>query len=364
MKIRTVFGVICGAAPLFLFGSALAQPSIFDTQGLFNHGESVTIVGDDFGIKSPAAPLRYDNFEDGTLGEFLPNQSEGGWYTINHVPGTFMKPTYSKDRQRVPGEMVVIQDYSNGRNSTIGLMGIDANKIYMSGWTYRDDYEGTAGLSENQKLWGNFGKQDSQPQARVDTYWGATGGGHIYTTDLDGSVTAADWSIKNPESQRFGRWFRLERYMHAGTGNGTDNSWVSAHDMGQVVDRIGEINGTFYSEGLGYDYWILGHYFARTDEAHLKVYYGELYVDNTLARVEIGNAAKFGDCTHREIQIPTAWNDDSLTFTANLGTFNSGEQVYLFVVDENDNPSAGFSITLGEGVPMVGPGQPGQPVKE
>ena len=363
MRIIKVFGVVLGLIPALLFGAAFAQPSINDTGGLFNHGESVTISGSNFGFKSPAAPMRYDNFENGTEGEFLPSQGDGGWYTINHVPGTFMKPTYSRDHQRVPGEMVVIQDYSNGRNSTIGLKGIDANKIYMSGWTYRDDYEGTAGLSDNQKMWGNFGKSGSQPQARVDTYWGSTGGGHIYTTDLDGSVSAADWSIKNPESQRFGRWFRLERYMHAGTGNGTDNSWVSAHDMGQKVDRIGEINGTFYSEGLGYDYWILGHYFSRNDGAHLKNYFGEIYLDNTLARIEIGDNSRFEDCTHREIQIPIAWEQGSITFSANLGTFESGEQVFLFVVDENNQASPGYSLTLGEGVPFQGPGQPGQPVK-
>jgi len=131
--------------------------------------------------------------------------------------------------------------------------------------------------------------------------------------------------------------------------------------MGKKADRFGEIRGDFYSQG-SYDYWKLGHYYRTSDGGDLKVYFGEIYVDNTLARVEIGNAPVFGDCTHREIQIPVSWDSNNITFTGNQGTFQDGEQVYLFVVNEFDVASAGFPVTLGDGSPIEGPGMPGQPV--
>ena len=69
----------------------------------------------------------------------------------------------------------------------------------------------------------------------------------------------------------------------------------------------------------------------------------DAYIDNTWARVEVGDAPVYGDCTHREIQVATSWFDDSITIDANPGGLRSGTR-YLFVIDENGNPSAGFPI--------------------
>jgi hypothetical protein len=79
----------------------------------------------------------------------------------------------------------------------------------------------------------------------------------------------------------------------------------------------------------------------------------DIYIDNTQARVMIGNNQNFSLCTHLEIQIPhTTWNDTAIQFTANLGSFNSTEQLYLFVVDENGNASEGFALAR-ESVPTI-----------
>ena len=64
-------------------------------------------------------------------------------------------------------------------------------------------------------------------------------------------------------------------------------------------------------------------------------------------RVEFGNASTYSDCTHREIQVPTAWSSDSLSITVNQGTFEDGENSFLFVVDADGNVSNGFPITIG-----------------
>jgi hypothetical protein len=76
-------------------------------------------------------------------------------------------------------------------------------------------------------------------------------------------------------------------------------------------------------------------------------YFSEVYIDNTLARVEIGNASTFAACTHREIQIPTKWSGTSVTVTVNRGSFAVGNTVYLYVVDASGvTNSNGYAMTI------------------
>jgi hypothetical protein len=63
----------------------------------------------------------------------------------------------------------------------------------------------------------------------------------------------------------------------------------------------------------------------------------DLYVDCTAARVEVGNAATWAACTHREIQPWTAWADGSVTVTVNHGTLPHGTQ-YLYAVKPDGTP--------------------------
>ncbi|NTW27232.1 MAG: hypothetical protein HGA36_02840 [Candidatus Moranbacteria bacterium] len=79
-----------------------------------------------------------------------------------------------------------------------------------------------------------------------------------------------------------------------------------------------------------------------------KIFTSDFYVDKTRARVEIGNASTFANCTHREIQIPqTTWNDGQLEIKVNQGSFADGATAYLYVVDEDGSVNAvGYPITF------------------
>ena len=93
----------------------------------------------------------------------------------------------------------------------------------------------------------------------------------------------------------------------------------------------------------------------------MKTYWGELYIDNTLARIEIGNNSDFESCTHREIQIPVSWEDGGISFKVNQGSFALGENLFLFVVDAANSASEGIPIEVGSQGAVNGPGQPGIP---
>lgn len=76
------------------------------------------------------------------------------------------------------------------------------------------------------------------------------------------------------------------------------------------------------------------------------VYFDDIYITPTFARIEIGNASTYAACTHREIQIPTAWTATSVTVTANTGSFTDAETVYLFVIDADGTASPGQLVTI------------------
>lgn len=74
--------------------------------------------------------------------------------------------------------------------------------------------------------------------------------------------------------------------------------------------------------------------------------YDDIYIDNTFQRVEIGDNAVYANCTHREIQPPTAWAGGAISATLNRGTFSPGDTAYVFVVDADNVPSTGYQITI------------------
>jgi hypothetical protein len=80
----------------------------------------------------------------------------------------------------------------------------------------------------------------------------------------------------------------------------------------------------------------------------LTTWMDDIYYDNTLSRVMVGNASTFNASNHLEMQIPSAWSSNSITFTVNQGAFQEGQNAYLYVVDENGTVNEnGYPITIG-----------------
>lgn len=66
------------------------------------------------------------------------------------------------------------------------------------------------------------------------------------------------------------------------------------------------------------------------------------------ARIEIGNAATYNGSTNMTVLTPTAWNNTAVTTIIHQGSFTSGQQAYLYVVDSTGAVNAnGYQITIG-----------------
>jgi hypothetical protein len=96
-------------------------------------------------------------------------------------------------------------------------------------------------------------------------------------------------------------------------------------------------------------FW-LGRYLGNYEgELSNTLYYDEVYLDDSWARVEIGNASTWSGCTHRETQIPSSWSSSSIAVTVNQGTFADSAGAYLYVTDDDGNVnSSGYSITFAD----------------
>ena len=80
-----------------------------------------------------------------------------------------------------------------------------------------------------------------------------------------------------------------------------------------------------------------------------KWHHDDIYIQRgTRARVEIGDQPVYANCTHREIQNPTAWSDDTISITLNHGSFSPSDKAYLFVIREDGSISQGFPVTLND----------------
>ena len=136
-------------------------------------------------------------------------------------------------------------------------------------------------------------------------------------------------------------WHRYEFWYSAGTGNKDGFAYV-------WIDGVLQDSCTGLSIDSGLAQMRIGHY--QQVGLNLDAYTDDVYIDKTRARVEVGNASTWSNCSHREIQIPSAWSVNSITFSFNQGSFNDGNTVYVYVVDANGNVNSnGYPIVIGGG---------------
>ncbi len=338
-----LFAVV--AAPSF------AAPVVAQVSGTMSDKTSVSISGSGFGTKSQAAPHKWDDFENGTAGAPL-----NGWY-LSSTLGDGYVASYSTTRVRAAGRKSAYQNFTNGNyNSVMALTDQSPGfkTIYISGWFYR---EIGGAPSRNVKTWGlrgGPGFSEYAPNIRMDQYPGQ-GSGQIATLeasngvcnspDQAGTVVKNDWGIGDnlfPNA-----WHRFEVWVDTDSAgsNGEYTIWVDG------VVRA-SVKGQIVAHDCAFPMVMLQNYYA-TDTGSptpwMRHYWDEVYIDRTRARIEIGNASTWAASTHREIQVPTAWSSNSITFKANQGSFSAGETAYLYVIDSAGVPSAGYPITIGSG---------------
>lgn len=134
------------------------------------------------------------------------------------------------------------------------------------------------------------------------------------------------------------------------------NEWVHLEyeiDTEEGVLRLHENGRLLGEENFSPDAVYQGKYsptlaLLGTNGKQLKMqesWISEVYMDSSLQRVVIGNAPKYQDVTHREIQRPTDWSANEIEIALYLGALSFSQDLYVYVFDRD-------GVANSDGVPL------------
>lgn len=329
--------VLLGVLLLMFPGAVWAAPSISSTSGTITHGSSVTISGSAFGSKGGTnanKPLIWADFESSinptSLGHYT------AWASNQNLTRQSGAPQYGLSTNNVQGTFDGSASFS--LEPTGGV-----TTIYMFG---KRRYTATV-QSSNLKYF------------RI---WNDNIGDSVASTSNDGMIldeNCYDNGRFKPVTLVLGAWKTDEFLWRQSTSGGCSSPSSTGNGYYEFIQNATSqqlYNGNFpterspvvYGSPSGIGIRVMDNFTDVGDVNGTSVYMDDLYVDNTFARVMIGNASTFAASTNREIQIPTAWADGSITVQINRGSFGASDSAYLYVIDSTNTVNAtGYPVTFG-----------------
>jgi len=314
--------------------------TVSSVSGSVSHGQSVTVSGSAFGSKTVAGPVVFDNIETGSF--------SGGWSNTESLDvvseSRHGNSTHSGHLDFQGSVGTNLGYFTGGSNSPSWFVQywfkLDANFDWgTGGYGSGDDNLANVKLF---RMWSTGGTNENFVLATM----GYAGGSLQYTAE----------NVSDPRGQAYfgdvDNWskdtWHLFQFEYKDSGQGSNDGvfrwWVDGTLFVEDTDLMTRESSSDYKRPL-----IVGFYDSwndsNTDEDDW--YIDDAYIDNTWSRVELGNSSVYGSCTHREIQIPTAWATNEITVTVNQGSFAADDAAYLFVVDADGNVSDGYAVTIG-----------------
>lgn len=342
------------------------EVTISQVTGSVSGGASVVLAGQSFGDKPSGSPFKWDDFQGGQPGSIVSTAGVNPWSVYSAVPGVSVTPQYAPAYAALPlsggsgllarfaGDISARQYFAQQAEGYVSNVSLYLNNapstLYMSGWAnYAMSPDSTM---RNLKIFQHNRGEWTSPTTRWDLY-PVTSSGHVTSERCSPSEYVLNqWGAQLPA--RYG-WHRIEAWHDRNASGELLKVWI---DGAQVYNAQAS-----FSAGCSQTSWYIMSYADRQTSLgteFLDWHWSELYIDNTLARVEIGNAATFSGSSHREIQIPISWTSNSITFTVNLGTFTPGQTVWLYVVNSAGAVNAnGYPVVVAGG-DSNSPGAPTQ----
>jgi hypothetical protein len=377
--------ILCTAFLLALSGLVSAEPSVDSVAGALEHGQAATITGSGFGAKNPAAPLVWDDCEGITptdrWDEALPDQAPDSDYNIQYRNSSYRgveTPHEYSSRYLVGGHYDTCpnQDQPKSRKG----YSVSVSKNMTSDTTYAHWYQ------RMDPLWPDCvnpnHKFDSiQTGTSIYDNWGGifayvgyegNEGYPCFGNTLRVKQDNPTWDDNpNAEDPSLGlvknikqEWVKHELLRYHGQQS---DGWLEAYLDNHLVwepreqdstdraansawwtDKYPSLDPGSYSIGgfYRYEYCAQG---GTSGHADAFKYFDDIYLDTTMARVILADNENYSQATIVEPQPPTAWSDNSIDVTVNLGKI-TGDTAYLFVFDaDNNRNGVGYTVTIGEG---------------
>lgn len=314
------------------------NPTITGVLGTISQNQLVTITGTSFSTKSPAAPLVWETFNSGTPLNSLYSENSS-WIPYQNLGGRF-----SNGYMRNGTVNVVNSPPINGAFSTNYITFAATDTIFVSSWRLFQNYDGT-GIP----IMGNVGSTAVGATYQGTGNWSWRGDSWLHykndLTTLQQQNTGILPQTITPTNIN-DIWERSDFILANSTPDASDGTVILDVIDNAKYEAISSLNLQLSTDEFAWGSYQLGLSVIQSTDTSFGVYVDDVYVDNTWARVEIGNDPVYENCTHREMQIPTSWSNDSITIQFNHGSFDVGNQVYLFVIDRENNVSDGRAITI------------------
>lgn len=361
---------------LGIFGLAqksYAAPAVSNVSGTISDGESITVSGSGFGIVGPDIEI-FDDFEKGTNGNAISTVSGSAQVNQWAEAETEDAPKYSNAYAH-SGLLSNVQAWDESLNEETTFQ-VRANfqgsvtegeEAYFSYWIFipAGGHVPSGPSNPNWKLWTIYGRpfasNYSSPYTQTVLYeelptnyflcpdaWYDDSGRDGMTADSIYGIYDEGYC---PFGMNKGEWHRMEAYLKAGSSsNGALGTWEMNSSLArrQIGYQTGltTIHPGDYWDTIGFPAYSRG---ADYSNPVTKTYYDDIYVATgagARARVEIGNAPTYSECTNLATITPTSWSDTSISATVRQGSFSNGS-AYLFVVDADGAVSEGKQITIG-----------------
>ena len=335
--------------------------SSVSSNGVLSHGDNFSISGSSFGVKSPVAPLLWDAVDNQyTSSELVQNGvvPVGGEHYWTNNDYTNQVLFYNGDESRIDGDWTyhLSSDQNKGKGY---LRGPDNNlpsnsDFYVSFW-YRFDNESVGDVSTKLiRVWpdasGTTGRLSwTFNQWLVYDQWDEScnifGESPYYSFSETTQYHHMEVLLEYDGQDDCGDVYNNSLYI--------DNDPVIAHHS-TIPPYTWSEKRKAVSSGGAYDrVWLIGldiNDINDPDVFPTNTWFDEVYIDNTISKIAIGDALLWDDVSHWEIQIPhTTWDSSSIQFTANQGSFGD-EQLYLFVIDSEGVASNGVPVSFTEGI--------------
>ena len=335
---------IASILAIALAGDAWAAPAISSISGTVSAGQTLTLSGTDFETKTTAAPIRFDTFEGGTNNTTLSSP----WQNYSGGSGTQYKTGRAWGGSVSAGRNITEESFNASYITFTGR-----NEVFYSYWLYVDNLAN--GESINLKLgrisssaasnnpYNGVGTQslttytDMYP-AYPDPYL-------AYWPDEGGEAGVNAWDHMDVPK---GAWVRIDCHAKVSIPAGTSNGAAECLAMypGQWQDGISDTTlNTRPSGSWQYTSVLLGTMDGTTGGQNYDVYIDDVYVDDTLARVEICSTNTWSTRTKCNVQPASSWSDTSVAVTINPSQFSG--TAYLFAVNASGEVSPPTTITIG-----------------
>jgi hypothetical protein len=329
-----------------------AGDGIAAVTGTIADGQPLTIVGGGFGTKSTAAPVLWDDFQSATVGSNLPGRtppvgSAGDYERIN-PSGVSSIPTISNTRS-YSGDRCAYQRYTAGQEVFPKLANSVPNctEVYIAFWAYYTRYTGTGsyGIFKWNRAGGGPDPYTANP--RFYETIRPNSSGTVTTVDrgyLNGSGTTI-WDQNQPgysaanEPDANG-WHFIEYLYKLSTPGVADGKFFKWSD-GLECSALGDSQMTRVTGETGEIEFVISCFDGMSSppaDTGVDLYLDNYWIDSTAQRVVVGNASTWAACTRKDPQPATAWSGASISVTANLPNYSSGNTVYFYVVDADNSP--------------------------